>query len=249
MERTSTIPAPLLQLLAGNSSFEVKKHRMLLEIQQMVNRYNESFSRLRLALTDLNSLNQENLELRAANLQLNDLISEKEKLILPERKKGKDKEVRVERSDLTPPSIGSGSSSSGSGGTRAVHPKNISIRSREFLAKDSGEKPRRLRVLTPSPGPEGGDEEGELEVEMEVFAQGMEKTELCNKWAEGGCPYSDKCRFAHGLEELRPVLRHPRYKTQVCRMFHSDTGCPYGHRCHFKHAVEPGSESAAAELD
>lgn len=77
---------------------------------------------------------------------------------------------------------------------------------------------------------------------MEVFSQGMEKTELCNKWRGTGvddCPYGDQCRFAHGVEELRPVLRHPRYKTQVCRMFGTDTGCPYGHRCHFRH-VGPG---------
>lgn len=28
-----------------------------------------------------------------------------------------------------------------------------------------------------------------------------------------------KCRFAHGQRELRPVTRHPKYKTQLCKTF------------------------------
>ncbi|KAI3968768.1 hypothetical protein MKX01_028918 [Papaver californicum] len=47
----------------------------------------------------------------------------------------------------------------------------------------------------------------------------MTKTELYNKWEETGvCPNGDRCQFAHAVEELRPVIRHPRYKTEVCRM-------------------------------
>lgn len=73
---------------------------------------------------------------------------------------------------------------------------------------------------------------------MDVFNQGMYKTELCNKWQETGtCPYSQQCQFAHGVSELRPVIRHPRYKTQVCRMVLSGVPCPYGHRCHFRHSL------------
>ncbi|KAK9683169.1 hypothetical protein RND81_10G120700 [Saponaria officinalis] len=75
-------------------------------------------------------------------------------------------------------------------------------------------------------------------IELDVYNQGMYKTELCNKWQQTNtCPYRDHCRFAHGLSELRPVIRHPRYKTQVCRMVLSGTMCPYGHRCHFRHST------------
>ncbi|XP_010552164.1 PREDICTED: zinc finger CCCH domain-containing protein 14-like [Tarenaya hassleriana] len=80
---------------------------------------------------------------------------------------------------------------------------------------------------------------GEKEaVELEVYRQGMVKTELCNKWQETGeCPYGDHCQFAHGIDELRPVIRHPRYKTEVCRMIVNGATCPYGHRCHFRHSL------------
>ncbi|KAE8716183.1 Zinc finger CCCH domain-containing protein 15 [Hibiscus syriacus] len=84
---------------------------------------------------------------------------------------------------------------------------------------------------------QGGKEEEEP-LELEVYNQGMFKTELCNKWQEtGACPYGDHCQFAHGIKELRPVIRHPRYKTEVCRMVLAGDACPYGHRCHFRHAL------------
>ncbi|XVF84992.1 hypothetical protein PTKIN_Ptkin17bG0083300 [Pterospermum kingtungense] len=84
---------------------------------------------------------------------------------------------------------------------------------------------------------QGGKEEEEP-LELEVYNQGMFKTELCNKWQEtGACPYGEHCQFAHGVEELRPVIRHPRYKTEVCRMVLAGDVCPYGHRCHFRHAL------------
>ncbi|KAJ1689931.1 hypothetical protein LUZ63_014086 [Rhynchospora breviuscula] len=77
-------------------------------------------------------------------------------------------------------------------------------------------------------------------LEVEVYNQGMFKTELCNKWEEKGeCPYGEHCQFAHGVSELRPVLRHPRYKTELCRMVLSGEACPYGHRCHFRHTLSP----------
>lgn len=77
-------------------------------------------------------------------------------------------------------------------------------------------------------------------LELEVYNQGMFKTELCNKWQETGeCPYGEHCQFAHGIGELRPVIRHPRYKTEVCRMVLAGDPCPYGHRCHFRHALSP----------
>ncbi|KAH7533923.1 zinc finger CCCH domain-containing protein 14 isoform X2 [Ziziphus jujuba] len=82
------------------------------------------------------------------------------------------------------------------------------------------------------------DSEGGGDLELEVYNQGMFKTELCNKWQETGtCPYGDHCQFAHGIKELRPIIRHPRYKTEVCRMVMGGDRCPYGHRCHFRHSL------------
>lgn len=155
MERIiNSFPASLLQLLTGNHSFEFKRHRMLLEIQQKVNLYNETFYRLRKTLSDVEVLRRENVDLTAANLQLTYLGSEREKVVpggMKLKLKGKEKEVRVERSDLTPPS--GSDSGEGSGETRVNHPKSISIRSRGFLTGETNQ-PRRLRVRTPNPGQE-----------------------------------------------------------------------------------------------
>lgn len=48
---------------------------------------------------------------------------------------------------------------------------------------------------------------------------GLYKTELCRSWEEKGtCRYGSKCQFAHGEDELRKVARHPKYKTEICRV-------------------------------
>lgn len=66
--------------------------------------------------------------------------------------------------------------------------------------------------------------------------QSKEKTELCRAFVEGGyCKYGSRCKFAHGQEELRPVLRHSKYKSVKCRSFHETGACPYGQRCRFIH--------------
>ncbi|TPX33747.1 hypothetical protein SmJEL517_g03475 [Synchytrium microbalum] len=67
------------------------------------------------------------------------------------------------------------------------------------------------------------------------------KTELCRSWEETGghCKYSDKCQFAHGMDELRPVDRHPRYKTEMCRTFWEKGSCPYGKRYNCIFDVDP----------
>ncbi|VDN25198.1 unnamed protein product [Gongylonema pulchrum] len=68
------------------------------------------------------------------------------------------------------------------------------------------------------------------------------KTELCRSWMEcGRCNYGDKCQYAHGEEERRPVHRHPKYKTAYCQPFHQVGYCSYGSRCHFIHNEEPAS--------
>jgi len=39
------------------------------------------------------------------------------------------------------------------------------------------------------------------------------------------------------------VNRHPKYKTDLCRTYHSVGFCPYGPRCHFIHALEEMQKS------
>ncbi|KAL5763466.1 hypothetical protein ACOSP7_019730 [Xanthoceras sorbifolium] len=134
---------------------------------------------------------------------------------------------------------------------RVTLPKSISVRSNGYLklgppaaavATASSNNKARPRTAAPLTSAQkvyvrGGKREEEP-LELEVYNQGMFKTELCNKWQEtGACPYGDHCQFAHGIEELRPVIRHPRYKTEVCRMVLAGDVCPYGHRCHFRHAL------------
>ncbi|XP_031100210.1 zinc finger CCCH domain-containing protein 15-like [Ipomoea triloba] len=125
---------------------------------------------------------------------------------------------------------------------RVLLPKSISVRSSGYLktAQAGGSRPenRSKASHTAQRVYLKGAKKEEQPLELEVYNQGMFKTELCNKWQEtGACPYGDNCQFAHGLEELRPVLRHPRYKTEVCRMVLNGDPCPYGHRCHFRHSL------------
>nr|GMD18498.1 zinc finger CCCH domain-containing protein 15-like [Ipomoea batatas] len=143
---------------------------------------------------------------------------------------------------------------------RVLLPKSISVRSSGYLktAQAGGSRPenrskashtavisffpisfkQKLALTNSQRVYLKGAKKEEQPLELEVYNQGMFKTELCNKWQEtGACPYGDNCQFAHGLEELRPVLRHPRYKTEVCRMVLNGDPCPYGHRCHFRHSL------------
>ncbi|KAF7258450.1 hypothetical protein EG68_04194 [Paragonimus skrjabini miyazakii] len=64
------------------------------------------------------------------------------------------------------------------------------------------------------------------------------KTELCNRYMTNfveGCVYGSRCRFAHGLTELRISFQHVRYKTELCFGFHKLGHCAYGRRCTFIH--------------
>ncbi|KAI6186230.1 Tristetraprolin [Aphelenchoides besseyi] len=66
------------------------------------------------------------------------------------------------------------------------------------------------------------------------------KTELCRSWMDSGrCNYGDRCQYAHGEGEKRPIPRHPKYKTEACQSYHQSGYCPYGPRCHFIHNEEP----------
>lgn len=62
------------------------------------------------------------------------------------------------------------------------------------------------------------------------------KTELCRKWVTTGtCRYGSKCQFAHGVAELRKLVRHPLYKTSLCKSYQASGMCRYGSRCRFIH--------------
>ncbi|KAI6190241.1 CCCH-type zinc finger putative transcription factor [Aphelenchoides bicaudatus] len=70
--------------------------------------------------------------------------------------------------------------------------------------------------------------------------QQQDKTEVCRNFADTGtCRYADKCQYAHGDVEKRPIPRHPKYKTEICRSFVVNGLCLYGKRCHFIHNEEP----------
>ncbi|KAG7381971.1 mRNA decay activator protein zfp36 [Phytophthora pseudosyringae] len=67
------------------------------------------------------------------------------------------------------------------------------------------------------------------------------KTELCKRFSEfGNCRYGAKCQFAHGMAELRHVVRHPKYKTTKCKSYWGSGHCPYGSRCRFIHEETEG---------
>lgn len=66
------------------------------------------------------------------------------------------------------------------------------------------------------------------------------KTELCKQYdKEVGCPYGNRCRFAHGKEELFGKSdKIFNYKKKDCNSFHSEFFCVYGSRCLFKHSED-----------
>ena len=80
------------------------------------------------------------------------------------------------------------------------------------------------------------------------------KTTLCKKYsADQGCPYGDKCQFAHGAQELRlfsgqnipqNVLNLNKsqsflnYKIVKCKNWEKDKTCKYGAHCTFAHGDE-----------
>lgn len=64
------------------------------------------------------------------------------------------------------------------------------------------------------------------------------KTELCKTWSESGfCAYGNKCRFAHGKQELfNKMVNCKKYKQKECTSFFKNNFCCYGSRCHFRHS-------------
>ena len=81
------------------------------------------------------------------------------------------------------------------------------------------------------------------------------KTILCKKYStDQGCPYGDKCQFAHGAQELRlnngqGVPQNTNnlnksqnsllnYKIVKCKNWEKDKTCKYGIHCTFAHGDE-----------
>ena len=62
------------------------------------------------------------------------------------------------------------------------------------------------------------------------------KTELCANWTKTGfCRYGPKCQFAHGLDDIKIVVKNEKYKTRVCTQYKKTGYCKYGSRCLFLH--------------
>ncbi|KAM3712440.1 hypothetical protein ACB098_01G183200 [Castanea mollissima] len=248
--------------------------RLILQYQELNDHYDLCRARLIDLLSEAESLRHENAELRLANAELLKLLSSQasfHNLLLSSsypnrsflqdlrRLSTEDEEHSDNRTNLFD--------------NRFSLPKSISVRSTGFTKANlpppppppfanTGPTPSRSSTRSRAPPSQlgsasqqqqqqrvyvagGKGEEDKEALELEVYNQGMMKTELCNKWQEtGACPYGHHCQFAHGITELRPVIRHPRYKTELCRMVLAGDTCPYGHRCHFRHTLTDQERSS-----
>ncbi|QID83487.1 Member of the CCCH zinc finger [Saccharomyces pastorianus] len=72
--------------------------------------------------------------------------------------------------------------------------------------------------------------------EPQLVNKTLYKTELCESFTiKGFCKYSNKCQFAHGLNELKFKKKSNNYRTKPCINWAKLGYCPYGKRCCFKH--------------
>ncbi|KAL6993993.1 hypothetical protein U1Q18_012102 [Sarracenia purpurea var. burkii] len=243
--------------------------RFVLENQQLYNRYTMCLAHLQESLKEIDTLREENDNLRVNNADLVERLSLLSQATIQNCLLSSDhpplsfmndlnrlslggtvgdSAVAEEVHNISPTSVIEHNRFHPRNTERVALPKSIAVRSNGYLNMTqrggSNGGPRRGNrakspVLNESQRvyvPAGRREEEALE--LEVYSQGMLKTELCNKWqVTGKCPYGENCQFAHGIRELRPVIRHPRYKTEVCRMVLAGDTCPYGHRCHFRHSL------------
>jgi hypothetical protein len=78
----------------------------------------------------------------------------------------------------------------------------------------------------------------EVDIEKEWRNDPKYKTELCKNFeAKGVCVYGNKCRFAHGKQELFLKSQNlQNYKLKECISFYQMGYCCYGKRCHFLHS-------------
>ncbi|KAK6132073.1 hypothetical protein DH2020_034194 [Rehmannia glutinosa] len=198
--------------------------------QDLVDRHHRVISHLREVAKQAQALRQENVNLKMTNLDLNNRLN----LLLnatpfhgvdlglvldalPKMGIGAAEEGTIENEAVakSPTSVMDSGREEWSGGyLKAVRAGGSSGKGGDCVGASNRNK---IDNGTQKVYVKGSKKEEPLE--LEVYNQGMFKTELCNKWQQTGtCPYGDNCQFAHGIDELRPVLRHPRYKTEVCRM-------------------------------
>ncbi|XP_022770014.1 zinc finger CCCH domain-containing protein 14-like [Durio zibethinus] len=207
--------------------------RLILEYQQLCYHFDLCFARLQDLFRELETLRIENSDLRVANNGLIKLLSLSSQAATKNRNLEREEplDLNVKRWERR-----------NNNAQRNSLPKSVSVRSTTYLQvnREQGSSDQQ-RVVNPSVRvyvPHEATRSEDKAIELEVYNQGMVKTELCNKWQETGtCPYAQNCQFAHGITQLRPVIRHPTYKTKVCRMVLAGQTCPYGHRCHFRHSL------------
>jgi butyrate response factor 1 len=66
----------------------------------------------------------------------------------------------------------------------------------------------------------------------------------------GYCPYEKRCKFAHGLEELKKNDQaNCRYKTRPCGGYLHEGFCTYGNRCNFIHPHSMPSAASNRKID
>ena len=64
---------------------------------------------------------------------------------------------------------------------------------------------------------------------------------MCKNWVEKEvCSYQNKCRFAHGTDEMKSrLIINNKYRSKPCFEFHKKLYCSYGVRCLFYHNDKP----------
>ncbi|GFP85337.1 zinc finger CCCH domain-containing protein 14 [Phtheirospermum japonicum] len=256
-------PSDTASFDGGDTDRRLHDASCVLEYQQLYNRHTLCLAQLRDSIEEVDALRLENDSLRFTNADLSRRVA----LLFSRDRLFSD----FSRLNIASPSSAASDPRAAAHLTatqplneqyrverrsteRVTLPKSISVRSsgyQKMTPTGGRDKAGHKSVSQPAAASQrvcvpGSKKEESLE--MDVYNQGMWKTELCNKWQEtGACPYEHNCQFAHGIKELRPVIRHPRYKTEVCRMVMAGDVCPYGHRCHFRHSLTEQEQLMAAQ--
>ncbi|KZV53508.1 zinc finger CCCH domain-containing protein 14 [Dorcoceras hygrometricum] len=242
----------------ASANRQMRSSSSILEFQQLYNRHTVCIGQLHDSIEEVDKLRRENNSLRVRNDDLGRrlaLLTSRDRILSDFNRLNISSPVAASPAAgiATPRPFIEHNRIEQRSTERESLPKSIAVRSSGYLKinRPGQETTRQKSVCQSSPESQRvyvpGSKNEEESLEFEVYNQGMFKTELCNKWQEtGACPYGDNCQFAHGINELRPVIRHPRYKTEVCRMVLTGDICPYGHRCHFRHSLTEQERLMAA---
>ncbi|KAK2652274.1 hypothetical protein Ddye_012130 [Dipteronia dyeriana] len=226
---TNNMSSSMYHSIFQDTEQRLNRTRQVLEYQQLYDHYDICLSCLQDFNGEIETLRRENADLQLANTALLKILTSS--FNYPNIKE-------VSAGEFSPKSVIEPNRSSQNTnvlGRDHFLPKSNSVRTSGYMKANQPNTTEsdliRSRV-------EKREEERNASVEMELYNQGMWKTELCNKWEQTAtCPYAQNCQFAHGITELQPIIRHPKYKTQVCKMVLYGDACPYGHRCHFRHSL------------